>query len=98
MRQALYNMSDNCNVEDFSYAFNKASENAWEALSDPQEGTILTVFKDLSNFLIEYTNDSHHDDFLPLMNKCLKKAQKSLDNTPMQMQLLKNIRYQNHQQ
>ena len=40
---------DKMSVKDFSDAFNKASENAWDALSDPQEGTILTVFKDLYN-------------------------------------------------
>ena len=80
---------DKMSVKDFSDAFNKASENAWDALSDPQEGTILTVFKDLSSFLTKYTNDSSHDDFLPLMSESLKQAQISLDNTPMQMQLLK---------
>ena len=80
---------DKMSVKDFSDAFNKASKNAWDALSDPQEGTILTVFKDLSSFLTKYTNDSSHDDFLPLMSESLKQAQISLDNTPMQMQLLK---------
>ena len=38
-------------VHDFAAAFSKASTNAWDALSDPQEGTILTIFKDLSKFL-----------------------------------------------
>jgi len=76
-------------VNDFSEAFQKASQYAWDALSNPQEGTILTIFKDLSNFLTEYTSDPDNDDFSPLMNQCLEKAQESLDRTPDQMQLLK---------
>ena len=77
-------------VKDFSDAFNNASEKAWDALSNPQEGTILTIFKDLAKFLKDYTANSDNNDFLPLMNECLKVAQKSLDNTPTQMKLLKN--------
>ena len=79
---------DKMSVKDFSTAFSRASDNAWEALSNPQEGTILTVFKDISKFLSEYTSNSDNDDFVPLMELCLKEAQKSLDNTPMQMELL----------
>ena len=80
---------DKMSVKDFSNAFQKASENAWSALSDPQEGTILTIFKDLSKFLDDFTSDPKNDDFLPLMNQCLDKAQESLDSTPEKMQLLK---------
>ena len=76
-------------VNDFSNAFQKASDNAWSALSNPQEGTILTIFKDLSSFLSNYTSDPNNDDFLPLMNQCLEKAQESLDSTPEKMKLLK---------
>ena len=79
---------DKMSVEDFAKAFKKASDNAWDALSDPQEGTILTIFKDLAKFLSDYTSDSNNNDFVPLMDACLKEAQKSLDNTPKQMQLL----------
>ena len=80
---------DTMSVKDFANAFSKASDNAWEALSNPQEGTILTIFKDLAKFLLEYTSNPDNDDFVPLMDLCLAEAQKSLDNTPMQMQLLK---------
>ena len=80
---------DKMSTQDFSQAFSQASEKAWDALSDPQEGTILTVFKDLAKFLSEYTTNKDNDDFFPLMDECLKEAQKSLDNTPNQMQLLK---------
>ena len=80
---------DTMSVKDFANAFSKASDNAWEALSNPQEGTILTIFKDLAKFLLEYTSNPENDDFVPLMDLSLAEAQKSLDNTPMQMQLLK---------
>ena len=79
---------DKMSVQDFAKAFKKASDNAWDALSDPQEGTILTIFKDLSKFLLDYTSDPNNNDFVPLMSVCLKEAQKSLDNTPKQMQIL----------
>ena len=58
---------DKMSVQDFAEAFRKASDNAWDALSDPQEGTILTIFKDLSTFLSEYTSNTDNDDFVPLM-------------------------------
>ena len=76
-------------VQDFSQAFQKASENAWDALSNPREGTILTIFKDLSKFLIQYTSENKNDDFLPLMDELLKKSKESVAQTPNQMKLLK---------
>ena len=79
---------DKMSVQDFAEAFRKASDNAWDALSDPQEGTILTIFKDLSTFLSEYTSNTDNDDFVPLMELSLAEAQKSLENTPKQMKLL----------
>ena len=79
---------DKMSVQDFAEAFKKASDNAWDALSNPQEGTILTIFKDLSKFLLDYTSEPNNNDFVPLMSACLQEAQKSLDNTPKQMQIL----------
>ena len=47
---------DKMSVKDFTEAFKNGSDCAWEALSNPQEGTILSIFKDVSNFLINPIN------------------------------------------
>ena len=76
---------DKMSVKDFSDAFKNGSDCAWEALSDPKEGTILTIFKDVSDHLINITND----DFSVVMKSCFDQAQKSLEETPEKMPLLK---------
>ena len=83
---------DKMSVQDFAEAFKKASDNAWDALSDPQEGTILTIFKDLSKFLSEYTSNTDNDDFVPLMELSLAEAQKSLENTPKANEIITESR------
>ena len=54
-------------VIDFADAFKNGSDCAWEALSDPKEGTILTVFKDVADFLITFTSDKSNNDFSVIM-------------------------------
>ena len=78
---------DKMSVKDFADAFKNGSDCAWEALSDPQEGTILSIFRDVSNFLMNLDDDNY--DFSVVMESCFSEAQKSLDDTPNKMALLK---------
>ncbi|MAV65293.1 MAG: hypothetical protein CMG00_08905 [Candidatus Marinimicrobia bacterium] len=78
---------DTMSTQDFANAFKNGSECAWEALSDPKEGTILSIFKDVSVFLLNLT--SNEDDFSLVMMKCCVKAKESLKETPEKMSLLK---------
>ena len=72
----------------FSIAIQKGSEYARDALSEPQEGTILTVITDFSNKLKELI-ESGVDDFEQILSKGVEEAERSLKNTPNLMDLLK---------
>ena len=79
---------DNFNPITFSNAIKKGAEYAREALSDPREGTILTVISDFSNS-IKNSVDSNECDFEILLFDALKAAKDSLNNTPNLMDVLK---------
>ncbi len=74
-------------TEAFAQAATKAAEQARNAISHPQEGTIITVMKDWANHLAE--NAHHTPDFVELFNKSLSKAKDSLAKTPDKLLILK---------
>ena len=72
----------------FSNAIQTGSEYAREALSEPVEGTILTVITDFSNKLKE-SIECGVEDFEQILAKGVEEAQRSLKNTPNLMEVLK---------
>lgn len=74
-------------TEAFAQAATKAAEQARNAISNPQEGTIITVMKDWANHLAE--NAHHTPDFVELFKKSLSKAKGSLAKTPDKLLILK---------
>ncbi len=72
----------------FSNAIHMGSEYAREALSEPVEGTILTVITDFSNKLKELIEDGV-EDFEQILAKGIEEAERSLKNTPNLMAVLK---------
>ncbi len=72
----------------FSNAIHMGSEYAREALSEPVEGTILTVITDFSNKLKELIEDGV-EDFEQILAKGVEEAERSLKNTPNLMAVLK---------
>jgi len=74
-------------TEAFAQAATKAAEQARNAISNPQEGTIITVMKDWANHLAE--NAHHTHDFVELFKKSLSKAKDSLAKTPDKLLILK---------
>ncbi len=71
----------------FANAATKAAEKARSAISNPQEGTIITVMKDWANYLTEHA--PHNSDFVELFKKSLSKAKDSLAKTPDKLLILK---------
>lgn len=71
--------------------FVKMIENAvnitYQAISEPVEGTMLTVMKDWSEALKELKSKT--DDFEVIMQESLKTAKVSLENTKDQLEVLK---------
>ena len=75
------------NPKRFANAIEIAKQYSYDALSEPKEGTILSVIKDWSNSI----NRIHekHDDFIMIFDFAYEEAKKSLAKTPEQLSILK---------
>ncbi len=70
----------------FGEAVQRAAQNAREAISEPREGTILTVLQDWANHIHERCQ--HTTDFVELMAESLETARRSLRETPKKLKVL----------
>ena len=71
----------------FASAVQRAKKASFEALSEPKDGTILTVISDWANYI---ENAAHKtEDFVELLKKGLQKAKQSLAETPKKLEVLK---------
>ncbi len=73
--------------EEFAQAVERAAMRAREALSNPREGTILTVMQDWSDFFRQQAIGEK--DFSQLFSNGLARARESLADTPNKLQLLR---------
>lgn len=76
-------------AQTFAASFQAGVETAYKAVMKPVEGTILTVAKDAANAAVssaEQTNDCEK-----VMEDTIAEAQKSLDNTPNLLAVLKEV-------
>ncbi|MCF7796894.1 MAG: DegV family EDD domain-containing protein [Lentisphaeria bacterium] len=71
----------------FAEAVSLASQSAYQALSHPREGTILSVIKTWAACLKDKAH--HYRDYLTLMEASLAEAQEALRRTPEQLAVLK---------
>lgn len=67
-------------IHDFAVAAVRAAESAREAVSEPKEGTILTVMTDWSNALITAARDG--GDYIKVLKIGHREAGRSLARTP----------------
>jgi DegV family protein with EDD domain len=74
-------------TETFAQAATRAAEQARNAISRPQEGTIITVMKDWADHLVKHAPQT--PDFVELFKKSLSKAKDSLAETPDKLLILK---------
>jgi DegV family protein with EDD domain len=75
--------------QSFSTAVQTGAEYARTAMSEPQEGTILTVIADFAHSLVEYVTDTKTDNFVSLLEHGMVSARKSLAETPEKLEILK---------
>lgn len=75
------------NTKDFGIAVEKGVSMALEALSNPREGTILSVMKAWAEAVKKEAE--LEKDFNKLIQKAQSKLQAALDNTPNQLEVLK---------
>jgi DAK2 domain fusion protein YloV len=78
---------DRLSVDDFAAAVRLAVERAREALSNPREGTILTVMEDWANFVSAQAGKE--SDYVLLLQDALQRARVSLAETPKKLKVLK---------
>ncbi|MGL4977572.1 MAG: DAK2 domain-containing protein, partial [Cetobacterium sp.] len=74
-------------VEDVKVAFRIAKEKAYKAVSEPVEGTMLTVIRRVAEEAEKYTGPS--DDFIPFLVYLKEAAQEAVQETPNQLPKLK---------
>lgn len=78
---------DYIEMSDFAQTVKKAGSYAYKAISDPVEGTMITVIDDWADSLVYLADNSKN--FLELFTESLKDAWVSLNETPEKLQVLK---------
>ena len=73
-------------TQQFAGATTIGKQYAYQALLNPVEGTILTVISDWSDALHMLSNK--YSDFIEVLERALKIAQKSLNDTPKKLKVL----------
>ena len=73
-------------IRNFAESMKKAVAYAYEAIANPVEGTILTVIKDWAEYM--YAFKDIIDDFIKLLIDAFEKAQQSLAETTVKMEVL----------
>ena len=75
------------NITQFASALRSGTTKAYDAVVKPVEGTILTVAREGTNYVLDHIGEI--STFEELFRKLLKKMYKSLDNTPNLLPVLK---------
>lgn len=84
-----FSKNSEINVKTITKAFKSATEMAYRAVMKPTEGTILTVAREMSEFASENSDNYELDDITKFIEDVLKVGEKSLDNTPNLLPVLK---------
>jgi len=80
---------DELTIDDFTNALTKGVEIAYNSVTNPVEGTILTVAKDMAKEATAITKD--HDQFTMYLEAVVNEAKKSLERTPELLPVLKEV-------
>ncbi len=73
-------------TQGFGEAVNRAVRHAYEAMSSPQEGTMITVIREWAEAV--YRLRKKTDDFVELLSLSIAAARKSLLETPQKLKVL----------
>ncbi len=82
-----FNNKEELNIEDINRSFKKASDMAYRAVTNPVEGTMLTVIRVIAEKAEKY--DGPKDDFIPYLIYVKEIADEAVENTPNQLSKLK---------
>ena len=87
MRKGLKNL-DVINCTHFALAFKEGFQSAKDSLLSPEEGTIITVMRDVSNLAAEIANEDNID-FELFLDRCYHHSVDSLEKTKSILKILK---------
>jgi len=87
--EAAAKVNQRFTTKNFVAAICHASNMAHKALSEPKEGTILTVMRDFSDEMTQQLMSHEQHDFTSLLHTSLIKSKASLSNTTSQLIELK---------
>lgn len=76
-------------AKDFAKAFQNGVDSAYKAIMKPVEGTILTVARESAQAGVEKSEQTN--DIIEVMETIVESAQKSLENTPNLLAVLKEV-------
>ncbi len=79
---------DNLSMSTFADMVKNAVPHAYHAITNPVEGTIITVIKDWADSIDRYKNQS--EDFHSLLSTSMEDAEKSLSETTMKLKVLED--------
>lgn len=84
------NHENSLSTKDFAKAIQYGTEYAYEAISEPQEGTILSVLRDFSQQMIAQV-ERGDSNFTAVLESGIETAEKSLKETTNQLKELKKF-------
>ncbi len=73
----------------FAAAVRGGAQYARDALSEPREGTLISVLRDFADAVEAYVERVPQADFLAIIEHGLERAEASLEDTPNQLAILK---------
>lgn len=82
-------VDEHMTTKNFVAAIATAVNYAHKALSQPKEGTILTIMRDFSDEITHQQLENNELDFVDLLSSGIERAQKSLQHTSQQLKELK---------
>lgn len=75
------------NIKTFARAFASGTNVAYDVVTQPKEGTILTIIRVIGEYAMKIANKKY--DFIEFFTRVLKKANEMLDKTPEMLPVLK---------
>jgi len=86
MSKALVGI-DSANINNFATALKAGYQSAHDSLLDPEEGTIITVMRDVAN-TAEKIIENENLNFISFLNHCYTTAEESLQKTKTILKIL----------
>lgn len=80
--------AEDISIESFSKTAKSAVDYAYKAISNPVEGTMITVIREWADYLVSVKDKVN--DFGELFTRSLSVANKSLDETPDKLKILRD--------